>query len=398
MGNVVSIDEALSTSQDMKEGLSILSRDEWLSLQAFCDMATTENPATEKAMRAKLKMLDDKVALAEDFKATVLLYGHLKGYCETFTNEIKPDTLKLAGDIVQYNRTTATVYTELLDLLKDYRKTGTVTPEKLKKLAEEWDGTPTPEGQEVKEQFKGYIFYLFEDARKRAKDAATLKGKLTTFETNLRKSQGEFGEHVVDYGNKYADHDGKLKAIQEQVADLEEELKKLRKTQADKELVLETSPLYLLIPGFGFFIMAGVLLGVGIDFGLKKEELQGKIGKLEEAQKKLSVEQNFFNNYTVVLGLTTKTLSDLKTAIQAVGKLEKSWNALTADMQELVTKLEGAKGRSFVEDWRFAALDLTTAQATWAALAEQADQYRRFGDAKRAASVAEVFEGFKIAS
>lgn len=104
--------------------------------------------------------------------------------------------------------------------------------------------------------------------------------------------------HMADYATKYADHDGKLKQIQEQVADLQKELKALRKTQADKELVLETSPLYLLIPGFGFFIMAGVLLGVGIDFGLKKEELQGKINKLELAQTKLSSEHNFFNNYT----------------------------------------------------------------------------------------------------
>src|SRR3954447_16868070 len=102
MGNVVSIDKALSTSGDMKEGLSILSKEEWLSLQAFCDMAITENPSTEKAMRIKLKMLDDKVPLGEDFKATVQLYSELKGYCETFTNVIKPGTLKLAGDIVQY--------------------------------------------------------------------------------------------------------------------------------------------------------------------------------------------------------------------------------------------------------------------------------------------------------
>lgn len=148
MEKVVTIDQSLSTSKEMKDGLSILSKDEWLSLQAFCDMAITENPSTEKAMRVKLKMLDDKVALAEDFKSTVQLYSALKGYCETFTNDIKPGTLKLAGDIVQYERTVSTVYTDLLDLLKDYRKTGTVTPEKLKKLAEEWAGTPTPEALE----------------------------------------------------------------------------------------------------------------------------------------------------------------------------------------------------------------------------------------------------------
>jgi len=222
--------------------------------------------------------------------------------------------------------------------------------------------------------------------------------KLTAFEANLKKSQSEFILHADDYANKYADHEGKLKVIQEQVDDLEKELKALRKTQADKELVLETSPLYLLIPGFGFFIMAGVLLGVGIDFGLKKEELQGKIDKLTTAQSTLSSEQNFYNNYNIALQSTTKTIKDLKAAIEAVGKLEKAWNALSDDMEELVSKLEGARGRSLVEDWRFASLDLTTAQKTWEDLALQADQYRRFGDAKRVDTVDKAFEGFKIAS
>jgi DNA repair exonuclease SbcCD ATPase subunit len=225
-----------------------------------------------------------------------------------------------------------------------------------------------------------------------------LRKKLTAFEANLKKSQSEFILHADDYATKYADHEGRLKVIQEQIDDLEKELKDLRKTQRDKELVLETSPLYLLIPGFGFFIMAGVLLGVGIDFGLKKEELQGKIGKLTTAQSTLSSEQNFYNNYNIALQSTTRTIKDLKAAIEAVGKLEKAWNALSDDMEELVSKLDGASGRSLVEDWRFASLDLATAQKTWEALALQADQYRRFGDAKRATTVEKAFEGFKIAS
>lgn len=399
MTKVITITESLSANADMQEGLSILTSDEWLTLQAFCDMAITENPTTEKAMRTKLKITDDKVPLGEDFKATVKLYSELKGYCETFTGDIKPGTLKLAGDIVQYNRTVETVYPELIALLESYRKTGTVTPEKLKELAKDWEGTgnPTPESKEVKEQFKEYIAYLFADAEKRAKEAARLKAKLTTFLRNLETSKEHFGVHVEDYGNKYADYEGKLQKTKEAVADLQRELDALRKTQRDKEIVLGTSPLYLLIPGLGFFVMAGVLIGVGVDYGLKKEELQGKISKLEETQKKLSAEQNFFNNYSVVLNLTTKTLEDVKAAIKSVGKLEEAWNALTHDLEELVQKLDGAKGRSLDEDWRFAALDLKTAQKTWKALSDQADQYRRFGDAKKAATVDQLFKNVKVA-
>ena len=399
MAKVVTIHESLSVNTEMQAGLSILTSDEWLTLQAFCDMAITENPTTDKAMRSKLNMVDDQVLLGEDFKATVTLYSELKGYCETFTNDIKPGTLKLAGDIVQYNRTVETVYPELIALLENYRKTGAVTSEKLKELAEEWDGTgnPTPEGNEVKEQFKEYIAYLLEDAKKRAKQTAELKNKLTTFLRNLETSKEHFGVHVQDYGNKYSDYEGKLQKTKEAAADLQKELDALRKTQKDKEIVLETSPLYLLIPGFGFFVMAGVLIGVGVDYGLKKEELQGKISKLEEIQKRLSAEQNFFNNYGVVLDLTTKTLGDVKAAIKSVGQLEKAWNALTDDMQELVQKLEGAKGRFLDEDWRFAALDLKTAQKTWKSLADQADQYRRFGDAKKAANIDQLFKNLKTA-
>ena len=115
MAAITPINEAFSTSEDMEGGLTILARKEWLSLQAFCDMALYTNPTTEKAMRVLLKV-PEGTPLRDDFAATMALYQNLKGYCDLFDKEIKPGTIDLASDIVHYNTSVQSTYARLIKL------------------------------------------------------------------------------------------------------------------------------------------------------------------------------------------------------------------------------------------------------------------------------------------
>jgi len=50
-----SINQVLEPSKDLKEGIGVLAREEWVKLQAFTNMAIHDSPATEELMRSKLK-------------------------------------------------------------------------------------------------------------------------------------------------------------------------------------------------------------------------------------------------------------------------------------------------------------------------------------------------------
>src|SRR5689334_6145008 len=131
------INDTLTADKALKEGIAILAKDEWFKLQAFCDSAVLTNPTTKDAMCEKLK-LPKGSELNQDFQNTLNLYVDLKGYCETFQKEIKPGTVDLANDIVQYARRADVIYGRLIGLLVDYTVDGHVNEIKLQALVKEW--------------------------------------------------------------------------------------------------------------------------------------------------------------------------------------------------------------------------------------------------------------------
>ena len=375
-----------SVDDNMKAGLGILAVEEWFKLQAFCDMASNDYPSTDKAMH-KVLGIPDTTALDSDFKDTVGLYSALKGYCSVFNDEIRPGTIELAGDIVQYNRRVGVIYPRLIAALSAFSQTGDVKAA-LVDLAKQWgSGAPSPAADSVKQQFIRYVGMLQKDAVDREASATKLKTKLTDFQSNLKASHGAFEVHAADYSSKYASASKDLQDANDKISDLNDKLAAMRKKHHDEELVLETSPLYLIIPIFGPFIMAGVLIGVGTDYGLDVENLKGEVKKLELAESQLTTAQSFYDRYQAAKNKTKQTVDDITGVLPLVAKLALAWSAIASDLTDLVKVMEQADKDVLTSDWDFTSIDLEIAQNTWADLAVQADQYRRFGVAEKAIDV-----------
>lgn len=392
------INDALAADETLKEGIAILAKAEWFQLQAFCDMAVYTNPTTEDAMRVGLKLPKD-AALDQDFKDTLKLFVDLKGYCTTFQTEIKPGTVNLANDIVQYARRAEVIYGRLIGLLADYQLDGKVSEIKLRALVNDWGSdNPTEKGAAIQKDFKDYIGRLKKEADERSTKASALQTKLSTFRDNLKKSGADFILHYADYQTKYGDAEKELNKLRADLADLSKELDDARKKERDETIVLGTSPLYLLIPFFGPLIMAGVLIGVGVDFGLLKEKIKNKIKEAEEKQKRADTKQTFYAAYTQAKDWTGKTAEDIKAVLPLVDKLKSAWDALSSDLNDLSEVMGSAQESALIEDWDFASIDLETGLKTWLDLKEQADQYRRFADCKKVDTVDQLVEGMKQAA
>ncbi len=392
------INKTIAADKGLKEGISILAREEWIKLQAFCDAAVATNPATEDEMRTRLKLAKD-AALDQDFKDTLKLYTDLKAGCTTFKDEIKPGTIDLANDIVQYSRRAEVIYGRLIGLLVDYTVDGKVSAAKLQALVTEWgSGNPSEQSASIQKQFQSYIDRLKTEAGERSAKASELKTKLTTFRDNLEKSGSEFNKHFDSYKTKYGDAEKQLAKIRTDLADLNAELAAARKKESDETIVLETSPLYLLIPGIGLLITGGVLIGVGVDLGLLKEKINEKIRRAEELNKQANTKATFYAAYTEAKGMTETTSKDIKAVLPFVEKLKNAWDALCSDLADLSKLVGTAHGEALKEDWDFASIDLETAQKTWIELRTQADQYRRFADCGKAESVNQLMESMKQAA
>ncbi|MBK8047183.1 MAG: hypothetical protein IPK16_08720 [Anaerolineales bacterium] len=337
-------------------------------------------------MRAKIgygatDTLDDAMT------QTVKLYATLKDNCVTFDNEIKPGTVDLANDIVQYQRIADTVYDRLGQAIDAYDIAGVETAEitdKLKALAGEWaKDTPSEAATKVKDRFKAYVQRLYDEADTRSKRATALNDKLIAFAKSLTQSQADFTQmRDVTLKGKYDAEDEEVKKAKQKVKDKQDELETMQKKKDDETIVLETAPLYLLIPAFGPFIMAGVLIGVGVDFAKTKEEVEGLQAQLEKLEAAQAAHQKFLGGIDTAKGLTDKTANDIKTVQPLVAKLAGAWNALASDLESLVKPNEGvltkAKLEAKDEDWLMSSLDLGTARTTWKDLKDAADKYRQF--------------------
>ena len=168
-----------------------------------------------------------------------------------------------------------------------------------------------------------------------------------------------------------------VKTLKREVKEVNDELTKLRKKEADEVIVLETAPTYLVIPWpFGWIVMAAVLAGVGADLGLLRkkiaEELLPKLRKKSDELGKLDVLFHYHNwaNITEDNGrYVTKTLDSLKNITAA-------WNTITSDLTDLDKKLSQKDQQdALAGDWDFAKADFDIAQAEWERLAAEAAGY-----------------------
>ncbi len=362
----------------IQEGMSFLSKDDWFKIQSFALMSIYDNPTTPELMATRLGMKSPKdPEWTDDFGVTAQLYQELATSCGTFWNEIKPGMVNLADDIVNYQRVTAPIFTLIIKKVDEYNKADSSLP------------------VEAKDTIVKGLKRLLKEAEMRAGRADLLHGKLTGFHNSLLKAEADFNRHEGDYKKKYGDESADVIALKEQLDLCNDELATKRKKDTDETIVLGTSPLYLLIPWLGPFVLIGVLLGVGIDMGKVRERIAKLVDDAAKLRNKLSIKEKFKTLFQTMMDLTKDTKAEVKKVLGPVAQLKDGWSALTSDLNSLVGPegtLTSAGKEATASEWAFVGTDLEASKNTWAALGTQAEKFRLNATIRKANSLDEAIQ------
>ncbi len=365
-------------TDQIQEGMSFLSKDDWFKIQSFALMSIYDNPTTPELMAARLGLKSPKdPEWTGDFGVTTQLYKELADSCGVFWNDIKPGMVNLADDIVNYQRVTAPIFTLIIKTVDEYNKADSSLPVEAKNTI-----------------IKG-LKRLLKEAEMRSERADLLHGKLTGFHNSLLKAEADFNRHEGDYKKKYGDESADVIALKEQLKLCEEELETKRKKDKDETIVLGTSPLYLLIPWLGPFVLIGVLLGVGIDMGKVRERIAKLVEDAKELQGKLDIKEKFMALFKTMMDLTKDTKTEVKKVLGPVAQLKDGWAALTSDLKSLVGPegtLTSAEREATASEWAFVGTDLEASKNTWSALGKQADKFRLNATIRKAETVDEAVQ------
>ncbi|WP_425260987.1 alpha-xenorhabdolysin family binary toxin subunit A [Rubrivivax sp. RP6-9] len=373
---------------DIYSGISTLSRDDWLELTAFFCAAVHDHPTTEALMRSFLKM-DKADAFRTEFADGVALFVQLMHCGEKFQSEVEDKMLGLADDIVHYEDASSVTYERLIDLIDRFDFDGatavTTSDERWLQLAEAWrSGTPQGRSDALRLRFQTALDQLIEAADTRATRAQALQQAILAPDgilATLKQVQADFASKHLDFETAIGKESAEITELRASIATLNAELGTLRKKEHDEVLVLETSPVYLVIPIFGFLILAGVDIGVGVDLAHTRAKITAKQQEIDTKTAKMASDARFMAYYKT----TNDRVDDIGNRIEhkvlpRLSTLGLAWRAIASDLgavrhglgQDGVVALQGA-------NWFNLVTVLKTARRRWQRIATQADRFRRFG-------------------
>ena len=393
------IETALDAAKGLGEGLAVLSNDDWLNLSAFTDNAIYFYPSNEKMLRAAINLQDNE-KLPPEFQVTIQKYERLKGYCETFDQQILPGTRKLATSIISYALNIPDVLDALIASITAWQgpAVNITLEQSLSQLSLQWQSLhPSPGAQVARKDFVKYIRILKEDAELMAGRAADLHTKLVKFHSNLKSSNAEFVADALKYERLFGRLSPEVQRMKQELDSLQKELDGMRKQESDLVIVLETAPLYiLLIPWFGPFILAGVLTGAGTALGVVRNKIWGKLQEAIALNDKLGPKEKFMAQYKYGQESTDKTAKEAQSAAKLVEKIKNAWSDITDNLTDLDTRLLGsASQNSLTGEWDVAKLRLRTSRTSWNTLKTQAEQYLRY-QLDRADDLDEAMKGLVV--
>lgn len=374
---------------DIYSGISTLSRDDWLELTAFFCTAVHDHPTTEALMRSFLKM-DKADTFRTEFADGVALFVQLMHCGEKFQTEVEDKMLALADDIVHYEDESSVTYERLIDLIDRFDFDGatavTTSDERWLQLAEAWrSGTPQGRSDAIRLRFQTALDQLIEAADTRATRAQALQQAILApgdgILATLKQVQADFAAKHLDFETAIGKESAEITELRASIDTLNAELATLRKKEHDEVLVLETSPVYLVIPIFGFLILAGVDIGVGVDLAHTRAKITAKQQEIDTKTAKMASDARFMAYYKT----TNDRFDEVSARIEQkvlprLSTLGLAWRAIASDLgavrhglgQEGVVALQGA-------NWFNLVTVLKTARRRWQRIATQADRFRRFG-------------------
>jgi hypothetical protein len=245
-----------------------------------------------------------------------------------------------------------------------------------------------------------YVDRLSGEAKRRHQKAVDLHADLENFQKVVAECDGAFTRQMPIYKRKYGEESTEIKSLKAEVATLQQTLSDLRVKEQREIITLETAPSYLLIPWpFGFFIMAGVLAGVGADLGVVRNHISELLPKLETASTKLAKDLAFQAYHQWGLDKLPDSIRQADKAEKNIRAVKQAWETIVSDLNDLHGRLVTAQTNVGTADLDFVGLDFDAAKLEWNRLAGEAAGYLQFqlipADAGKK-TVDEAMRGFAI--
>jgi hypothetical protein len=277
-------------------------------------------------------------------------------------------------------------------------------------LVKDWKGGNV-EGMpgKIKDRLKSMLEGLISDAEKRATRADGLYKTIMGDGTGPKEQDGllkrlksvkaAFDHRSSDFSNKFGAKSAVVVGLETDKARIENDLKDLRKKDTDETIVLSTSPLYLIIPVAGPFIMAGVLIGVGVDMANVRAKIDSLVERAKEVEAELDQGQRFMTSYDQGKDLCADMATKCEAIVPRLEKLGKGWRAVAKDLGFVVNKLSD-EGRAHLNasDFNMFVATLDTAGEAWAEIAKKADHFRLVSEPKKVEDTGDLMKGAKAAA
>lgn len=402
---------ALGASSDLsgtQSGLAVLQRREWVELQTTMDTAYYDYPTTDSEMREFLKMQAGD-EYHKEFGETAALFGEFEDVAELFLFTIVPQTMGQVDGILHYNRRVQPIFKRLvksMEALED-AEMGLLgdddpTPEELlkglAKLLKTADESST-EGK-IRKKMIRYIEVLAKESNEKRDEAQKLlKLYRTVYDAFAGKAGDEglvrrFKKQRTDLVAEGGKKDEIKKEIRTKVDEVKADLAEYTQKEFDEEMVLYTSPVYLLIPLAGPLILAAVDTGVGIDLAKTKAKIKSLSAAVEKYEAQIDAADRFGDYFDIAEKLVGKVIPQLEAAMGYVKRLEAGWSNVSGALESASKFLSGDEDAALesaqADEFFLSGPALESAGESWNDAARYAENLRRYMPVKKIKTVDEM--------
>lgn len=340
-------------------GAFLLSAAEWLTIQVYTRGAAGL-PVSETLMRQELNMADtDPIA---PFQRIIDAYKDINAHCKTWDEVTFPQSVSLAGDVVNYSRMAPTYFNEML-------------PE-AEKLAR------NPNDEAARAKLLTILKRLSRQAGNFAAKAKDVAQKVTQFANDTKNDQvtiqGADGKGGLAgyYNERFGATSEEGKRLQGELAEANRMLQQAISDYNHNVVVAATTPTYAWVIGVGW-IIAPVVAGVFTKKALDSLELQkraraeiGRLGGLQSRNATVigEIERAQANIATIQ--------EQLNAALPAILKIQGTWLAMKQDFDHLIMLIDENLADSIRDLPALIGADVEIAIDQWKALGKRADEYR----------------------
>jgi hypothetical protein len=324
---------------------------DWQKVQCYL-VAGIQLPISGEEARIKLKINAEDVQHFSDLWNT---YKSVHDHCATFNSVTYPETVAVAGDIVDYGRHKAPIFYGAIQKILDAIDAGTMNEEK------------------GEAQITIALKNLSDDATKRAKKAAAAAASIQKFIQQTQEDQGVMTPLKTRFLQELEGVGGRITQLEQEITDdralIESYNDEYRK---DVTIACTTATYAWLFPAgtIAAAVVAGVYGDKAVQALKRVHEFQDKLEKDNaELASKLLMSADLKSCDASLKGI----IDSLTVALPILGKARGAWEALSTDINKVLDTINNdiKDAPTFIQS-----LGVNEAIAQWADIATKADNYR----------------------